>query len=183
MNGKKIRKNHGSLFLVVLFTIVAGGMVAIQLLPDQSTQDKRDKAFQLRMAIGQIRQALDMKYMVDTSYNPDFSTSIKIKSELKKLSDENYLRIATLADVTIQKHLWNTQDDYYWLGVSNYSLNTSFESLQADGLALSWVLIKDTKAEPDSIYLDSSEIDTYPAQNKLGKGFGTTGKSLKITYP
>lgn len=183
MSGKALRQRNGSLYLVVLFAIFAGGVGALQLLPDHSIQDKRGKALQLRMTIGQLRQAFDMKYLVDPNYDPDLSTSIQIKAELKKLADENYLREESLSDLTIQKHLWNTQDCYFWYGISNFSQNSSFENLQADGSASSWTLIKDTQAQSDNIYLDTPQIDTYTAQNKLGKDFSTVGKSLKITYP
>lgn len=181
MSGKPIfRQNQGTLFLAMLIMIAVGGMMATRLLPSRTIQEKRDKAYQLRMALGQIRQAVDLKYMADPAYNPDFSSAINIKNALKDLSNENYLRSDKLKDPTIPNYLWELNDGYYWQGTNNMAENTSFENTK-DGEIATWVAVLGSTVATTPYYLDSSEIDSFPDQNNLGVSFNSSGTAVAIT--
>jgi len=176
-------KRRGSLFLAMLVAIAAGGMIAYQILPDNSIKNMRENDLRLKINLGQIRQAFDMKYLTDKGYSPDLSSPANIKTELKKLADSNFLRDKNIKDPTIPNYLWDSQPWYFWIGTENFSTNSSFELLNSDSTIASWVLIPNTKAKSSSLYLSHSEIDDYPSQNKLGQTSSVLGKSLKITYP
>ena len=183
MNGKKLTHKKGSLFLALMVVVAAGGMLAMQFIPSKTIVTTREKAIELKMNLGIIRQAFDMEHMMNPSYSPDLSSPTSIKQELQHLVDSNLLRKADIKDPTISNYLWNINANYYWQSRDNIPFNTSFEKLNSDDSVASWVLITNTKAEASDLYLDSSEVDNYPNQNKLGKILRTSGKSLKITYP
>ena len=183
MNGKiNILKNRrGTLFLALMVMIAVAGIIATKLLPSRGIQVKREQAYELRMTLGQIRQAVDLKHLASPTYAPNFNSSDSIRIELKKLSDQHYLRVASLTDNTIPHYLWASDKLHYWRGTSNKVENTSFEDMESDGKIASWVLITGTDAASTSNYLDSSQIDSYPDQNKLGKAFRASGTALVIT--
>ena len=181
MSGKTLVNRRGTLFLALLIMIAVGGLIATRLIPSKSIQEKRDKAFQLRLTLGQIRQAVDLKHLASPTWSPDFSSSDTIRLELQTLANENYLRSKNLEDPTLPHYHWQLDKNYYWQGTSNLALNTSFEDMKADGSIASWVLITGTYAASTTNYLGGSQVDSYPDQNKLGKTFSVKGEALSIT--
>ena len=182
MNGRKLFNNkQGTLFLAMLIMIAVGGLFATKLIPSKAIQEKRHKAYTLRMALGQIRQAVDMKHLANPDYVFDFGDKTKIEQELKILADEHYLRNKDLSDPTIPRYMWKLDEKHFWRGTNNMALNTSFEKLDSTGGVASWVVISGSIATTTDDYLDSSSIDTFPNQNKLGTPFSTKGHAIKIT--
>ena len=181
MNGKKqLNSRRGTLLLALLVIVAVGGIIAIRLIPDETTIVKREKEVGLQMNLSHIREAIDMKRMADPTYVFKFDNRANIQAELQKLVDEKYLRSKSIKDPTVFSHLWDSNDNYYWRGSANIASNTSFEDA-VDGKIASWTETKDTTVATDPSYLYDEYLDDYPNQNKLGSIYSAYGSSLKIT--
>jgi type II secretory pathway pseudopilin PulG len=186
--GGKVMNTRGTVMLMLLVAVLIGGILALRLVPTYEVQQRRESDTQLRLTLGQIRQAFDMKLMVDPTYNPVLDTPADVANALKTLANENFLLAdsgdfvvdeGTLRDLTIPKHLWK-KGDQFWTRANNVASNTSFEELDTSGEVASWTAEPNTIFSIDEAYLDLPDLDDYPGQNKLGVTFGSQGKALKI---
>lgn len=184
MNGKHgLNARRGALMLMLLVTMIVGGIVALRMLPQEEVIAKREKEEDLHKNLSQIREAFDLKWQADPNWAPDLTTKAGIESALNTLVTEKYLRDDKhLKDPTVPNHLWDSSDEYYWRASANIASNTSFESDDPSDPALiaSWTKAPDTTAATDTTYLENPANDDYPHQNKLGRPGRGKGVSLRI---
>ncbi|HNW35301.1 MAG TPA: hypothetical protein PKM25_10245 [Candidatus Ozemobacteraceae bacterium] len=169
------------MILMVLVAMMIGGIIAMRLIPSVEVQERRQKNVQLKMAIGQIRQAFAMREACATvPYEPNLANANAIAAELDDLTQKNFLLTDSMADRNIPMHRWGTSpSDLYWRPVDNLATNTSFEVTNGATVA-SWVIAAQTVLTRDYFYLNIPEIDDFPGENKLGQSLGLTGHSIRI---
>ncbi|HEY9069652.1 MAG TPA: hypothetical protein VIV61_05310 [Candidatus Ozemobacteraceae bacterium] len=172
---------QGTVILMLLVALMIGGIVAMRLIPGIEIQEQRQKNAQLKMTLGQIRQAFAMRAAASANYNPDLSSPNAIASELSNLAELDYLYDPTQADRHIPGHRWGTgTSDVYWKAASNIAENTSFEVADTSGMIASWQIEAQTTLTRDWFYLSTTEVDDFPGENKLGITLGLSGRSLRI---
>ncbi|GAB4277821.1 MAG: hypothetical protein Kow0029_20700 [Candidatus Rifleibacteriota bacterium] len=175
-------KRRGALMLMLLVAIIIGSIVALRLLPEEEVIARRDREEELHGNLSAIREAFDLKWQADPTWDPDLSNRVAIKAAMDTLVAENYLRDSDVVDPTIPNYLWNTSDDFFWRASSNLASNTSFELSDPAGTEpiASWTIAPGTDAATVTTYLSDSELDDYPHQNKLGAPLKSSGYSLQI---
>lgn len=174
-------RRRGTVMMMLLVAIMIGGFVAIRLIPDVEIQERRQKDVQLKLALAQIRQAVSLRVFSDPTYNPDFSTSESIASELADLEARNFLpSVKILRDRHVPAHRWGIgPNDVYWQAVQNIATNTSFEQTASAGLIPAWAGESTSNMTWDSFY-PSGASDQFPGENMLGLKFGSKGFSMRI---
>jgi len=182
------RSKRGTMMLMLLVALGVAGMIAGRVLPRQEVIAQKAAEDSLRVNLAEIRQAFDLKTLVDGTFNPDLSTPEKIRQTLEGLKNDKLLRSDELDDPTMFSSSWNTGTMTYWLGVPNFLFNTSLESSLPPApseVVSSWsCATTDTSAATDTTFWpssNSSEFDDYKGQNKMGKKLTIFGSSLKIT--
>ncbi|HOY65674.1 MAG TPA: hypothetical protein PLP29_02235 [Candidatus Ozemobacteraceae bacterium] len=174
-------KRQGTVILMLLVALMIGGIVAMRLIPGIEIQEQRQKNVQLKMALGQIRQAFAMRAAASATYNPDLSNKNAIANELSSLAQLNYLNDPTQMDRHVPGHRWGTgTGDVYWKAADNIAENTSFEVTDTAGTIASWQIEAQTTLTRDWFYLGTTEIDDFPGENKLGITLGLSGRSVRI---
>jgi len=173
---------QGTVILMVLIAMMVGGIVAMKLIPSVEVQERRQKNVQLKMALGQIRQAFAMRAACATTpYEPDLTTSNAIAAELDDLTQKNFLFTNAMTDRNVPSHRWGTgSEDLYWRPADNLATNTSFEVTDTSGVVASWQIEPQTILTRDDFYLNIPEVDDFPGENKLGRSLGLTGRSMRI---
>ena len=181
MNGKKqLNSRRGTLLLALLVIVAVGGIIAIRLIPDETTIVKREKEVGLQMNLSHIREAIDMKRMADPTYvfkliiEPIFRLSYK-NWLMKNIYVANPLKIQQFSVIYgIQMIIT--------IGVGQLILLLipALKMLWMGKIA-SWTETKDTTVATDPSYLYDEYLDDYPNQNKLGSIYSAYGSSLKIT--
>ncbi|MDD3145961.1 MAG: hypothetical protein PHD82_01555 [Candidatus Riflebacteria bacterium] len=173
------------MLLLLLVMLVAGGIAALKLMPEQELITIRSKENSLNLELSQIREAFDLMQIASPSWQPwadDFDpahpdAAASIALTLKTLHENGFLRDPNIYDPGIMKQLWGTSTNkIFWKASGNVASNSSF---QIDMLSWNWNQT-DTDAATDTIFPESSNIDDYPYQNKLGNLLDSTGASLKI---
>lgn len=171
--------------LLLMVMLVAGGIFALTLFPEEELLNNRLKEKSLSLEISQIREAFDLMQIASPTWqpwednfdpaHPDAAASIAMT--LQTLHENGVLRDAGVYDPGIMPHLWGTStNQLFWKASGNIASNSSFQINMAQ-----WEWNQtNTIAATDTVFPDSSEIDDYPYQNKLGNLLETDGASLKI---
>ena len=176
-----MKSRAGTVILALLVVIMLGGVLATRLIPSYEIQQKRQDDTELKFSLAQIRQAFDLKLREDPTYSPVLTTPGAIKVALQGLKDENLLGEVGVNDSTIANYKWDSQAEFYWVGVGNVASNTGFEDDNGYGFLATWTLgTADTTIATESNSF-SNNLDDYNGQNKLGNPFSTVNTVLKIT--
>jgi hypothetical protein len=225
-------KNSGSAMIMLLVMIAVGGIISAKIAPRYETSQKRNTEDRLKTSLSEIRQAMDLLYIVGTM-TPNFSATPTVSVTgvlmnntpppmpdwllstdtyswlktptyglvppasvavlLRELENYKLLRTAQPFDATFLTNRWSPNaTETFWMITSNVALNPSFEvktttqplDATKNEVFPSWSVGSEASAiETDTTFYptkDSSLIDDYPGQNKLGDPYQTTGSSLKL---
>lgn len=167
------------MLLMLFVMLIVGGIMALRLLPNEELITRRDKESGLNSDLSQIREALDL---VRVSSNSDWKelklndSPEKIAAKIASLTAWGYLRSNEIRDPAVPAHLWGPDKAYYWRVTVNLASNTSFET----GLEY-WTPAADSTVFTDEDnYLNTTKLDEYPYQNKLGDLLNKKGKATCI---
>jgi type II secretory pathway pseudopilin PulG len=187
-----MRKNRGSAMLALMVVLTVAGYIAAQVAPVAEVREKRRVEDRLRMALSEIRQAMELRGLSDPTYyeSLDLRDHTKIHDELKDLVKRNFLRSESIMDATLSGETWGTSDQFFWQANQNILHNSSFEfktSTQDLEVLPSWSLgfgTNNTQLKSDTVFFPSrntATLDDYPGQNKLGEPFTSKGTSIMLT--
>lgn len=181
MNGKLILgSRRGALLMMLFVMLIVGGIVALRMMPNEELITRRDKEASLNTDLSQVREALDL---VRVASYPGWielqasDTPAVLQAKIASLAAWGFLRDNDIKDPAVPAHLWGPGKTYFWQVSLNLATNTSFEFAQ-DG----WQPSADTTVTTDEQnYLNSTKLDEYPYQNKLGNMLGNKkGKAVSI---
>jgi len=181
MNGRSIlRARRGALLMMLFVMLIVGGIVALRMMPNEELITRRDKETSLNTDLSQVREALDL---VRVASYPGWielqasDTPASLSAKIASLTAWGFLRDNDIKDPAVPTHLWGPGKPYFWQVTLNLATNTSFEFSQ-DG----WQSSADTTVLTDEQnYLNSTKLDEYPYQNKLGNMLGNKkGKAVSI---
>ncbi len=181
MSGKRILSSRQGALLMMLFVmLIVGGIVALRMMPNEELITRRDKESSLNTDLSQVREALDL---VRVASYPGWielqasDTPAVLQAKIASLAAWGFLRDNDIKDPAVPAHLWGPGKPYFWQVTLNLATNTSFEFSQ-DG----WQPSADTTVTTDEQnYLNSTKLDEYPYQNKLGNMLGNKrGKAVSI---
>ncbi len=187
-------RRKGTVILGLLVVILLGGVLATRLVPSYEIQERRQSDLELRFALAQIRQAVDMKEMLDPDWPNNTGLNLGIASQVKDLLNgliaDNLLG-AIPRDTTIITYQWSQNlmaspsQAQYWVMAGNIASNSDFEDFRSDtisgiGLA-SWSLgTTDTLLATVPVSFPDA-LDDYKGQNKFGRRFSPVNYAIQIT--
>lgn len=185
---------RGSMLLMVMVMLIVAALLAMKLMPDEQTLNKREDETFYDSDLSQLREAVDLARLAAQDENNDkmfyredpsapngeyfgwqgflaSDTPEKIKEKIDFLVSNGFLRKSNIRDNSVPEHLWG-EDKTYWRVSTNYASNTSFEiDVVGDTgtVSYNWMDSKDGSCSvAENIHLNSMAIDEYPYQNKLG---------------
>lgn len=171
--------------LLLMVMLVAGGIAALKLMPEEELITIRSKENCLNLELSQIREAFDLMQIASPSWQPwqdDFDpahpgAAASIALALKTLHENGFLRDPNIYDPGIMSQLWGTStNQIFWKAAGNIASNSSFQINM-----MNWEYNQtDTVAATDTIFPENGDLDDYPYQNKLGNLLDNTGTSLKL---
>ena len=180
MNGKKILvSRRGALLLMLFVMLIVGGIVALRMMPNEELITRRDKESGLNNDLSQVREALDLVRVASHPEWVDLSltdTPDLIQAKIASMALWGYLRSESVKDSAVPEHLWGTDKPYFWKVTMNLATNTSFEV----GLDAWYPSADSTVIEDNTNYLNTTKLDEYPYQNKLGNLLNKKGRATCI---
>lgn len=169
----------GAMLLMLFVMLIIGGIVALRLLPNEELITRRGNETGLNTDLSQMREALDLVRVashpawIDLKVGDDHNT---IAKKIASLTAWGFLRSDAIKDPSVPAHLWGVGRPYYWRVTVNLATNTSFEIGQDD-----WVPSNDSTVLSDETnYLNTTRLDEYPYQNKLGNLLSKKGRATCI---
>lgn len=188
-----VLNKRGSMLLMVMVMLIVAALLAMKLMPDEQTLNKREDETFYDSDLSQLREAIDLARLASLAptsemfYREDPSapngkyhgwqgflasdTPEDIERKIKELEKFGFLRKNDIRDNSVPEHLWG-KDKTYWRVSTNYASNTSFEiDVVGDTgtVSYNWMDSKDGSCSvAENIHLNSMAIDEYPYQNKLG---------------
>ncbi len=180
MNGKKPQDSRRGALLMMLFVmLIVGGIVALRMMPNEELVTRREKESGLNSDLSQVREALDLVRVASHSEWVDLKledTPASIAAKIASMAEWGFLRSEDIKDPAVPSHLWGPDKSYYWKVTVNLATNTSFEV----GLD-EWSTSADSTVEEDDVnYLNTTKLDEYPYQNKLGNLLNKKGRATCI---
>lgn len=176
-----VLNKRGSMLLMVMVMLIVAVLLAMKLMPDEQTLNKREDETFYDSDLSQLREAVDLARLAaqDEKNVKMFGwqgflasdTPEIIKEKIDFLVSNGFLRKSDIRDNSVPEHLWG-EDKTYWRVSTNYASNTSFEiDVVGDTgtVSYNWMDSKDGSCSvAENIHLNSMAIDEYPYQNKLG---------------
>lgn len=187
--------------LGLLVVIIIGGIVALQMLPEYETLEKRRVEDDFSLTISHIRQAISLeREMADDSpclaeYNSlmaDPDNPVKLQTYLDSLKNHGFLTLQNYQSPSVPYHKWGTgPNNLFWQTRRNLIASTTtfgISSFEAgaevqDGFSspVGWI---NSMAQNDNATfapgIQNSTMDDFPWQNKFGDLPSQPGKSLRI---
>jgi hypothetical protein len=180
MNGKRpYDSRRGALLMMLFVLLIVGGIVALRMMPNEELVTRRDKESGLNSDLSQVREALDL---VRVASHPEWvdlkldDTPEQIQAKIASMSQWGFLRSEDIKDPAVPPHLWGPDKPYYWKVTVNLATNTSFEI----GLDEWNAAVDTTVVEDEENYLNTTKLDEYPYQNKLGNLLNKRGRATCI---
>ncbi len=190
--------------LGLMVILIIGSLVAIRLLPQMQTLEKRQAETTFDQTLSLLRQGVYLERQLgDNSpckaeYDDliaDPENAAKLNAYLQALVQNNFLTIENHDNPLIADHLWGTgPGQIFWQTTRNLvasnatfgigSFEAGFEIADGFSSPVGWV---NSLAYNDNATfaegLSMPELDDFPWQNKFGNTAGQPGKSLRIaTY-
>ena len=179
MSGKMLGTRRGALLMMLFVMLIVGGIVALRMMPNEELVTRRDKESGLNSDLSQIREALDLVRIASHPQWVDLKlgdTDDQIQAKIASMTKWGFLRSQDIKDPAVPSHLWGPNKTYYWKVTTNLATNTSFEV----GLDAWYPSTDSTVYEDTTNYLNTTKLDEYPYQNKLGNLLNKKGRATCI---
>jgi len=192
--------------ILLLIGLAVGALIAANIIPHQATIARRADETQLRDCLAQIRLASDLERRLGASSPcaPAFAAlaanpgnASYVEGYLQSLAAGGFLRDPKIRDPLVFGLAWGTQSgQVYWQARLNvlqgaasptgsFEAGVVFDSAIGTLTPVGWknaldpnVAVATLSTETPS--LNSSELDDYPGQNKMGTPLEDSGTSLRI---
>jgi len=187
--------------LGMLVVLIIGSLVAIRLLPQMETIEKRQQETSFDQTLSLIRQAVYLERQLGdlspckVQYNDlvaDSQNSAKLEAYLNALVQFNFLTIDKHQNPLIAPHHWGVgPGQIFWQTTRNLvSSDTTFgigsfeagaEVSEGFSSPVGWINsmpYNDNATFAEGISMP--DLDDFPWQNKFGNTAGQPGRSLRI---
>lgn len=188
---------RGAMLMLLMVFLIIGGIVAMQMLPEEQTITLREDESALDAELSLIREAFDLANQAGdlTATQPTTITAtmtwplnaVNLQSTIASLANYQYLHNKEIQDPTVKPYMWGVEvgsDDYkcYWQIHENLlATDSSFEKTNSGLLDDAWRHnTESTSATTTTKTIADPSQDHYPYQNRFGRLFESEGSLMKV---